>query len=80
MDYLRPYSLAHPVQSFTVLSLSKDPEPQYGYEDNPPTPEGTYAFVVPWIKAFGFLGVERVVLWMGGDTYIFWFVFCVVFF
>lgn len=38
MDYLRPYSLAHPVQSFTVLS--EDPEPQYGYEDSPPTPEG----------------------------------------
>lgn len=38
MDYLRPYSLAHPVQSFTVLS--KNPEPQYGYEDSPPTPEG----------------------------------------
>eukprot|EP00752_Nemacystus_decipiens_P016776 g15013.t1 len=37
MDYLRPYSLAHPVQSFTVLS--KDPEPQYGYEDSTPAPE-----------------------------------------
>lgn len=39
MDYLRPYSLAHPVHSFTVLS--KEPEPQYGYEDSPPAPEGT---------------------------------------
>lgn len=40
MDYLRPYSLAHPVQSFTVLS--KEPEPEYGYEDSPPSAEGTY--------------------------------------
>lgn len=40
MDYLRPYSLAHPVQSFTVLS--KEPEPEYGYENSPPSAEGMY--------------------------------------
>lgn len=39
MDYLRPYSLAHPVQSFTVLEQA--PEPEYGYEDTFPTAEGT---------------------------------------
>lgn len=38
MDYLRPYSLAHAVQSFTVLS--EEPEPQFGYEDSPPNPGG----------------------------------------
>lgn len=38
MDYLRPYSLAHPVQSFTVLQQAAEPE--YGYEDTFPTAEG----------------------------------------
>ena len=66
MDYLRPYSLAHPVQSFTVLS--KDPEPQYGYEDSPPGPEGVNAqlnirSVRGAVEASRFVGVKkRVVL------------------
>ena len=44
MDYLRPYSLAHPVQSFTVLEQA--PEPEYGYEDTFPTAEGEYMILL----------------------------------
>lgn len=31
MDYLRPYALAHPVQSFAVLE--QEPEAEYGYDE-----------------------------------------------
>ena len=38
MDYLRPYMLAHPVQSFTVLEQA--PEPIYGYDEGPLSSDG----------------------------------------
>lgn len=40
MDYLRPYALAHPVQSFVVLE--QEPELEYGYDDqDSPSGEGS---------------------------------------
>lgn len=49
MDYLRPFSLAHPVQSFTVLEQA--PEPEYGYDEEAfPSTEGSRFFFCVFVR------------------------------